>query len=254
MPVSANGWPVIESYGPPALVPNPAVPGTSVRVLGGLRAGPVATILLWVASQFDKRIADLDEGDDDWGYNYRPIRGQTSGFSNHASGTAMDCNAVQFPIGVRAMSAWQRQECRAIAAEAGVVTWGGDWGRPDEMHFEINTTDEAAIEAAAARLAQGGVTPGKGEFDDMKFLVIPTSWQVDGKDAAKPVFLVDGLFARWVRNPQELAAVKKRLEVAGLDTAVNPSGDVTQYFSILVGPEPAGTPAAWGRLSGKEAA
>lgn len=147
MAVSQNQWTVLESYGGPLVTPEVA----GVKILGGVLGGDVATVLTWVAEQFHARVDRLGEGC--WGYNYRPIRGQSSGFSNHASGTAIDLNAPKFPMGARRMTAAQRAECRAIAAEAGCVRWGGDWtgSNVDEMHFEIQG-GPAAVSAAAHRL------------------------------------------------------------------------------------------------------
>lgn len=87
---SANRWPVLTEP-PPVRV----IPGTPVRVT--VRPGDVATVLLEVARRFHEEVERLDlvavdRGQvvptDDWGWAWRPVRGQTSGFSNHASGTA----------------------------------------------------------------------------------------------------------------------------------------------------------------------
>lgn len=147
MAVSQNSWTVLESYGGPLVTPEVA----GVKILGGVLGGDVATVLTWVAEQFHARVDRLGEGC--WGYNYRPIRGKSSGFSNHASGTAIDLNAPKFPMGTRRMTAAQRDACRAIAAEAGCVRWGGDWpgSGVDEMHFEIQG-GPLAVSVAAQRL------------------------------------------------------------------------------------------------------
>lgn len=137
MPVSGNGLEVITSYGPPALA-TPVIPGTDVKLLGGIRTDATLPLLMWVAEQFHLRVRRAVQAEGWWGYNYRPVRGQKSGFSNHASGSAGDFAAAVFPIGTRSMSASQRAECVAIEAEARFVTWGGHWSRPDEMHYERN--------------------------------------------------------------------------------------------------------------------
>src|SRR5690606_40973897 len=68
------------------------IPGTRRQIR--LRKGPAGELLVWVASQFDKRVEDIDAGQlDDWGYAERPIRGGTE-LSNHASGTAIDLNEI----------------------------------------------------------------------------------------------------------------------------------------------------------------
>lgn len=153
METSQNGWPV----DPPRHAR--LVPGTAdVRVT--VADGPAGDVLMYVLSQVDKRVEDLDldstRGElDDWGYASRPIRGDTV-ISNHASATAVDVNATRHPLGDRGtFSAAQVAEIHRILAEVGegVVRWGGDYaGRVDEMHFEIDA-NQAAVTAAAARLA-----------------------------------------------------------------------------------------------------
>lgn len=76
-----------------------------------------------------------------WGYAYRPIRGQTTGFSNHASATAVDINAPKHPQGKRGtVPASKRAAINAKASSLG-LRWGANYVAPslvDEMHFEIN--------------------------------------------------------------------------------------------------------------------
>lgn len=159
MAVSQNGWPV----NPPRRART--VPGTKVKI--SVADGPAGDVLMHVASQFDKRVEDIDNADgvlDDWGWADRPIRGSAE-TSNHASATAIDLNAPKHPLGVRGtFTARQAGEIRRILAEVDhVVRWGGDYsGRPDEMHFEINAGYEA-VKRVADRLnrkpAGGGSAP-----------------------------------------------------------------------------------------------
>lgn len=152
MPTSQNGWPT----NPPRS--RRQVPGTGVWLT--VADGPAGDVLLWVLSQFDKRVEDLDlnstRGElDDWGHADRPIRDGVE-TSNHASATAVDANATRHPLGVRGtFTRAQVDEIHRILAEAGgVVRWGGDYtGRADEMHFEINATP-SAVATVAARLTQ----------------------------------------------------------------------------------------------------
>lgn len=73
---------------------------------------------------------------DDWGYANRTIRGERSRKSNHAFGLAIDVNALTNVLGttgdmpVEVVDQWE--------AEGG--DWGGDWPRPDPMHFETHLT------------------------------------------------------------------------------------------------------------------
>ena len=79
---------------------------------------------------------------DEWGYAFRPIRGQSSGYSNHASGTAADVNATLYPLGLLRMIAPRALKVRTrLRLYHGCIRWGGDYnGRKDQMHFEINSS------------------------------------------------------------------------------------------------------------------
>lgn len=121
------------------------VPGTDRHLY--LRDGSVGFVLVHFAYWFHRRVERLDAGTwDDWGWAVRPIRGQTSGYSNHASGSAMDLNAVQHPLGsvgtfaYRVRGVWAYARIRAhLLRYRGCIRWGGDYtGRKDEMHFEVN--------------------------------------------------------------------------------------------------------------------
>lgn len=152
MATSQNGWPVYTSGSHPDLV---AIP----KVVGRVRRGDVATIFIYLVDRFDREVEDVDEGRDEWGYAYRAIRGKTSGYSNHASATALDLNAMQHPLGkVNTYTPAQRVALRRILNDLdGVVRWGGDYsGRKDEMHFEINAS-AAAVARVAAKIRAGSL-------------------------------------------------------------------------------------------------
>jgi hypothetical protein len=160
------------------------VPGSSIGF--NLRQGDVARVLLYVAQQFDNHVEDIDtagaftETDappaitggsaskilDDWSF---AIRGGVS-LSNHASGTAIDLNATQHPLGKEGtFTAEQVGVIKAIlhdvvdpATKESVVRWGGNYSsRKDEMHFEIDAGLDA-VARVAARI----------KTDDRGFLVI----------------------------------------------------------------------------------
>jgi hypothetical protein len=159
---SQNGWPVLEDS-PPAVT----IPGTDVRIT--IRPGDVTTVLQEVARRFHSEVEPITGGvRDDWGWAYRPIRGQTSGFSNHASGTAIDLNATQHPRGVKnTFTAREEAAVRRILNDMkdphtgrSVVRWGEDFSTTiDGMHFEINA-DPAAVSRVAKTIRE--------EDDDMK--------------------------------------------------------------------------------------
>jgi hypothetical protein len=153
---TANGWAVIDDYGDSRLISNPTVPGTNVQILGGLLAGPVATGLLWIASQWHRRVEPLSQDLGQWGYNKRTKRG-SSDISEHSAGTAMDLNASRHPFQdnpANSLSNVQVLDIRNIEAETeGAFTWGGAWS--DGMHWEAN--DFGAVKRFAAKIGGGVV-------------------------------------------------------------------------------------------------
>lgn len=153
---SQNGWSASSSPS--------AIGITGLTVAGhafpaGVRGGQVHTILGYVARRFHSEVEALVTPGC-WGYNYRVISGSAS-LSNHASGTAIDCNAPRHPLGKSGtFSAAQVSKIHSIVNYCnGVVRWGGDYsGRKDEMHFEINVRPgDSRIAPLAAKI--GGTTP-----------------------------------------------------------------------------------------------
>jgi len=151
MLTSYNGWPVskepaeigIKSY---------AVPGTTLKLRC---AEKVAPLLIGFAAEFHELIEPLDEGGfDDWGYCFRMVRGTTDKLSNHSSGTAIDLNASQHPLGqIGTFETNKVPMIRALAHKYG-LSWGGDYrARKDEMHFEISI--DATKAAALIKKIQG---------------------------------------------------------------------------------------------------
>lgn len=140
-----NGWEAIEDGADPRLVPLPWVTG---RVLDG----DVRTVLSYFAARFDAEVEPIDAASS-WGWAYRPVVGQDDVLSNHASGTAIDLNAPLHPIGATGTFSGEQTDClRALLDElAPVLVWGGDFDRPDEMHFEVVGTPEQ-VTAVAGRI------------------------------------------------------------------------------------------------------
>jgi hypothetical protein len=142
MLISYNGWPAskdpaeigIQSY---------TVPGTKIKLRC---AEAVAPLLISFAAEFHALIEPINEGGlDDWGYAFRMVRGSTDRLSCHSSGTAIDLNATQHPLGaIGTFPADKVPMIRALAKKYGLA-WGGDYrNRKDEMHFEINVNAEKA--------------------------------------------------------------------------------------------------------------
>ncbi|HEX2196418.1 MAG TPA: M15 family metallopeptidase [Actinomycetota bacterium] len=73
---------------------------------------------------------------DDWSYANRAVRGERSGKSNHAFGLAIDLNALTNVLGTT--GDMPDDVVRQWEVEGG--EWGGDWSRPDPMHFETHLT------------------------------------------------------------------------------------------------------------------
>lgn len=188
MALSSNGWPALSE--PP---PSQTIPGTDIKVR--VRPGDVATVLLEVARRFHAEVERLDlvavdrgkvVPGDEWGWAYRPIRGQTAGLSNHAAGCALDLNATLHPRGAKGtFTRKQKAAMRRIlaatfdpASERNVVRWGEDYSTVvDGQHVEINAS-AAAVARVAARIRAKNAQPVKPkpapvpppmeEEDDMK--------------------------------------------------------------------------------------
>ena len=119
------------------------IPGTKIKLTCNKTVAP---LLIGFAAEFHSLIEPLDEGAlDDWGYCYRNVRGDMNNLSNHASGTAMDLNAIKHPLGkVGTFPNEKVPMIRALAKKYGLI-WGGDYrGRKDEMHFEVALTPAKA--------------------------------------------------------------------------------------------------------------
>jgi hypothetical protein len=151
---SQNGWPVLPATS--ELLHTWRVPAKSgpftVRLRNGSAGFLLVHFLLWFAETIEKVLGPQL---DDWGYAVRPIRGQTSGYSNHASGTAFDVNSLKHPLGKRGTYArWQYAKMRLrLALYRGCVRLGAFYeGRPDEMHGEIDKPI-AVVEKLARRLS-----------------------------------------------------------------------------------------------------
>lgn len=146
---SQNGWAALVADS--KLLHRWRIPtNNGVRELT-LRNGSAGFLLCHFALYLAEKIEPITGGQlDDWGYAYRPIRGDDD-LSNHASGTAVDLNALQHPLGVE--GTWTKaQEAtmrRRLEAYRGCIRAGFDYsGRVDPMHFEINRPLSACEERA----------------------------------------------------------------------------------------------------------
>ena len=139
---SANGWTASKDRAEIG-IDSFLIPGTKTKLAC---AKAVAPLLVGFAAEFHELIEPIDEGTlDDWGYCFRQVRGSTDNLSNHSSGTAIDLNATQHPLGkVGTFPIEKVPMIRALAKKYGLI-WGGDYrNRKDEMHFEIALTPAKA--------------------------------------------------------------------------------------------------------------
>ena len=134
-----NGWPLIAT---PASTKKWVLPGTGRHLV--LAPGAPGFVLAHFAVWFHEEIERLDITGvwDEWGWNYRPVRGFVNVWSEHAAGTAADLNATRHPMGVETSATFTTEQTARIRrrlnrAYRGAIEWGGEWSRPDAMHFEL---------------------------------------------------------------------------------------------------------------------
>lgn len=143
MSTSQNRWPALDANS--GLLRTWVIPAPSGLTKLRLRNGSAGFLLAHLALWFDAKVEDLignyPGGLDDWAYAYRPVRGYSSSLSNHSSGTAIDLNATDHPLGVDGTFSAPEERAigRRLAMYDGAIRWGGAYrGRKDEMHFEID--------------------------------------------------------------------------------------------------------------------
>ena len=164
---SQNGYPVLANLD--ACKYYDINKETGVRVpLAPTNAG---WLLAAFVKRFDKFVEPLDRTDTH-GYNKRQIA-NSEDWSNHASGTAVDCNATKHVQGrVDTFTDSQVVKIRRIQADFdNVIKWGGDYRvTKDEMHFEIIGNEEEVDLATRVQKRYGRVNldrlaPGKRNLD-----------------------------------------------------------------------------------------
>ncbi len=160
MPSSYNGWPASRNPTSIGVVRFEPIRGHDFPA--GVKGGDVATVITYLVRQLDARVEPIEEyrPGDEWGYSYRANVNNPNQLSCHASGTAIDYNAVQHPN--RVDYTWTRAQAREIHQIVddeldGVVKWLEGW---DEMHFEIRgTPSQVRAVAAKIRINPGGDMP-----------------------------------------------------------------------------------------------
>lgn len=150
MPTSYNGWTASPNLSDLDTVRIEPVNGRSFIV-----RQVAAPLFAYLIRRFHAEVDPITGGVmDEWSYSYRKGRA-TNALSCHASATAVDLDATQFPMGRTNMTARQRSAVRSIlAATRRMFRWGGDFNRgyEDEMHFELakGTTPTTVRKAIAA--------------------------------------------------------------------------------------------------------
>ena len=142
MLTSYNGWPASKDQTEIDVKPF-AIKGTAIKIRCAKDAGP---LLAAFAAEFHALIEPIDEGKlDDWAYAFRMVRGTTDKLSCHSSGTAIDLNATQHPLGKAGTFELAKVPMIQALAKKYGLTWAGDYrGRKDEMHFEVSISQEKA--------------------------------------------------------------------------------------------------------------
>ena len=150
---SHNGWPASKDAAEIHIISVP-IEGTKVKVRCAIAVAP---LIAGFCKEFHELIEPIDEGAlDDWGYAFRMIRGSADKLSNHSSGTAIDLNATQHPLGkIGTFPAEKVPMIKALSKKYGLI-WGGseNWKRRDEMHWEIGLS-EAKVAALIGSLNKG---------------------------------------------------------------------------------------------------
>lgn len=208
---SQNGWDVATHdevhYYP--------VPGDEAKDAGtvAIRKGAVAIVLVDLMGQLQKLEPAAWPGL--WGWFVRPIRGQTSGYSNHASATAIDWNAPKHPRqSLSRYRGWSKADVVVInkllyGRYKSLIRWGANYhSRPyDPMHFEV-VGDEKQIAALAASLLGSNkpTTPSQNEGFDMINIYRVT-------DSAGERWAVCSNGTRWwINSPETLAHLKLMMQ------------------------------------------
>lgn len=146
-PTTRRGWPVQSTT--TNLTP-------LTWITGQVLDGDIHTILDELCRRFHAEVEPIVKAHS-WGWSYRPVRGYTTVWSEHAAGTAVDLNAPAHWMGLSGtFSKTQETAIRRILTDLGnVVVWGGVWtARPDEMHFELKN-DPALVRRIAAAIRAG---------------------------------------------------------------------------------------------------
>lgn len=182
------------------------VPGRA-DVLIPIRAD-VAPLFLEMARWWDTNVESLMVPGC-WGYAYRTIRGQTTGLSNHASGTAIDLNAPRHPLGAIGTLGVHKDAVIEKARSLGLRSGAEYLQRKDEMHVELNVSLDQALDLVRRLQNPPGATqPAAGGR--------PTIQRGSTGDTVKLLQRWLGLTADGVFGPNTEAKVRWYQQMRGL--------------------------------------
>lgn len=224
MSVSQNGWSVFTSP------PSGEIPEF---VTGRVRPEDVDTVFTYLCKRLDQ--VETIRKSWTWGWAFRAIRGQTTGFSNHASATAIDVNAPAHPLGVTGTwSSSQKEKIHEILKDLdGVVRWGEDYdGRKDGMHFEINASADR-VHAVAHKIRHR-------QMPDQK-----PDWKPDLSKAVNFGRVQEQFL---IAVGADKGKIERRNGVGRIQKALNRVFDTNLDVDGFVGPA---TLKAWGRWEAK---
>lgn len=204
MPTSQNGYPANADRNAIG-VKTFQVPGRG-DVLIPIRAD-VAPLFLEMARWWDTWETLMVPGC--WGYAYRPIRGVTTGLSNHASGTAIDLNAPRHALGAIGTLGVHKDAVIAKARSLGLRSGAEYSGRKDEMHCELAVSLAEALEIVRRLQTPPGAagSPPAGR---------PTIQRGSSGDAVKLVQRWLGLAQDGIFGPATEAKVRWYQQMKGL--------------------------------------
>ncbi|CAB4163369.1 D-alanyl-D-alanine carboxypeptidase [uncultured Caudovirales phage] len=150
--LSQNGWPASKDPAEIGIKSYP-IKGTNIKIRC---AAAVAPLLTAFVAEFHKLIEPINEGSlDDFGYNFRLVRGSEIILSNHGSGTAVDLNSKDHPLGKSGTFPAEKVPIIRELCTKYSILWGGDFRhRKDEMHFEI-LGGASKVEALIGSMKQG---------------------------------------------------------------------------------------------------
>ncbi|RWF66841.1 M15 family metallopeptidase [Mesorhizobium sp.] len=103
-------------------------------------------------------ITSLGEG----GYSFRNVAG-TNNLSRHAFGEALDINPRQNPYAYGSQGDFAKYgiDPSALAEKNGLI-WGGNWRKPDTMHFQVNRDVDMGATSSISKLGDAAKAATSG--------------------------------------------------------------------------------------------